>query len=66
MIFDITPRKRTCQIQIVEGRRVKRCSGCKILKPVEAFNQGSGPGGYHRHCRDCCKAFYSRRKARAA
>lgn len=42
-------------IRTVEGRRVKRCAGCKLDKPLDAFSLGTGPGGLHRHCRACCR-----------
>ncbi len=39
------------------GRKVKRCSGCKELLELQLFSLGSGPGGYHRHCKQCQKAW---------
>lgn len=53
-------------VRLVNGQRVKRCSGCKADVPLEQFNLGSGPGGYHRHCRNCCKAAHARREAKRA
>jgi PRTRC genetic system protein C len=39
------------------GKKVKRCAGCKQDKELSAFARGTGPGGLHRHCRECCKAY---------
>lgn len=50
-----------CLIVTRAGVRVKRCSGCKVEQPLEAFTKGTGPGGYHRHCRACCKDYRVRR-----
>lgn len=44
------------------GQKVKRCAGCEVDKPLAAFSLGTGPGGLHRHCRDCCKAYRERAK----
>jgi hypothetical protein len=40
---------------------VKRCAGCKVDHPLEAFTQGTGPGGLHRYCRDYLKAWRQQR-----
>jgi hypothetical protein len=45
--------------------RVKRCAGCQRDKPLAAFTKGSGPGGLHRHCRDCCRAWRRMHKRQA-
>jgi hypothetical protein len=45
-----------------EGR-VKRCARCHVDKPLPAFTKGTGPGGLHRHCRECCAADRRRRRA---
>lgn len=44
---------------------VKRCAGCKQNQPLAAFTKGTGPGGLHRHCRECCKAWRLRKLAAA-
>ena len=52
----------SCLVTLLNGLRVKRCSGCRQQKPLDAFTLGSGPGGYHRHCRDCCKAYREKKR----
>jgi hypothetical protein len=48
-------------IRRVDGLYVKRCAGCKTDKPLGAFSKGTGPGGLHRHCRDCCRQYRARK-----
>ena len=36
-------------------RQGERCSGCKATLPLESFCKGTGPGGLHRHCKQCHK-----------
>lgn len=49
--------KTSCLIRTVEGRKVKRCSGCKQDRELDAFHKGTGPGGLSRHCRECHKTW---------
>jgi len=56
----MNPHPYRCQIVVRDGVRVKRCSGCQVEKPLTDFTKGTGPGGYHRHCRACCKAYRNR------
>lgn len=44
------------------GQKVKYCSGCKADHPLDAFNQGMGPGGLRRHCREYEKQWREARK----
>lgn len=45
----------------------KRCSVCKAVKPLEAFNRNRRvPDGYHYQCRDCHRAQVSTSAKRAA
>lgn len=53
-------------IRTVEGVKVKRCAGCKVDHPLNAYSQGTGPGGLHRHCRIYQAEWRRRRQARAA
>lgn len=53
-------------IHTVEGVKVKRCAGCKVDHVLQAFNQGTGPGGLHRHCRVYLKAWRQRAQQRKA
>lgn len=46
------------------GAKVKRCTGCKTDRALEAFSRGSGPGGLHRYCRNCVRAYNAERAAR--
>lgn len=40
----------------------KRCSKCKLFKPVEAFNKDSyRPSGLANNCRDCYKLHYAKK-----
>jgi len=48
------------------GKRIKRCAGCKQDKEISAFTLGSGPGGLHRHCRECCRAHRCKRRGQHA
>lgn len=52
---------RTCAIFTRDGVKVKRCSGCEATLPVAAFCKGSGPGGLHRHCKQCLKGARDRK-----
>ena len=37
----------------------KKCSRCKVVKPLEDFNNSkSKPDGKHNNCRECCKKEY--------
>ncbi len=55
-VYRPRPQARRCFIQLVDGVERKRCSGCRELKLLEAFNKGTGPHGLHRHYRNCQKA----------
>jgi hypothetical protein len=44
------------------GAKVKRCTGCKTDRPLEQFSRGTGPGGLHRYCRNCVRAYHAARK----
>jgi hypothetical protein len=46
------------------GAQVKRCAGCKAERELRYFSKGTGPGGYHRHCRNCNAAYNRERRAR--
>lgn len=54
------------QITVLAGVRGKRCSGCKLHKPLTQYTRGTGPGGFHRHCRFCNQAYRERVKQRKA
>lgn len=44
-------------VRTVDGHKVKRCAGCQTDRALSLFTHGSGPGGLHRHCRDCQRAY---------
>jgi hypothetical protein len=53
-------------IRTVGGVKVKRCAGCKVDHELTAFNQGTGPGGLGRHCREYLKKWRAERLAKRA
>lgn len=53
-------------VRTVNGVKVKRCAGCKVDHPLDAFTKGTGPGGLNRHCRAYHAAWRARRKQQRA